>query len=60
MQMTSACQNAAHAAQSALLAHARHVAISCPENPRSFFLPNLSIFSGEISGHPGRTLQENM
>lgn len=39
MQMTSACQNAAHAAQSALLAHADHVAISCPQNPRfSFYL----------------------
>lgn len=37
MQMTSACQNAAHAAHSALLAQADHVAISCPENPRSFF-----------------------
>lgn len=61
MQMTSACQNAAHAAQSALLAQADHVAISCPENPRSFFfLPNLFIYSGELSGHPDRTLQENM
>lgn len=38
MQMTSACQNAVRAAQSALLAHADHVAISCPENPCSVFI----------------------
>lgn len=38
MQMTSACQNAVRAAQSALLAHADHVAISCPEKPCSVFI----------------------
>lgn len=36
--MTSACQNAVRAAQSALLAHADHVAISCPENPCLVFI----------------------
>lgn len=45
MQMTSACQNAAHAAQSALLANADHVAISCPENPRSFFFFLIYLFT---------------
>lgn len=36
--MTSACQNAVRAAQSALLAQADHVAISCPQNPCSVFI----------------------
>lgn len=36
--MTSACQNAVRAAQSAPPAHADHVAISCPENPHSVFI----------------------
>ena len=42
MQITRACQNAVHAGQSALLAHADHVAISCPEKPCSI----LFIYSG--------------
>lgn len=54
--MTSACQNAVRAAQSALLANAYHVVISCPENPCSV----LFIYSGEFWGHTDGILLEHL